>query len=304
MINVKTGRISSFKGMAIYRRWTPSSNIPVKGVIQIIHGMMEHGGRYEPFAHWMCQNGYVVYALDLQGHGQTAGGIEELGKIPKEGWGRWLEDIQLMTQEIQGEWINQPIILLGHSMGAFLALHAVKQNPKAYHKIILSGASYKSPWILKASQFLATILCAIRGKNKPGYMLHILSFFGFNRGLKPRKTSMDWLSSDATIPKNYIVDPYCGFIVSNKFFQELFRGFRALCQKPFYDVFPKNIPILIISGEKDPLNSAGNPIQKLLALLESSGIQEVSTHIYSKQRHEVLNEVEKERVFQDILQFI
>jgi len=283
--------------------WEPEIN-PI-GIIQIFHGMAEHGGRYQNFAYYMNEKGFVVCANDHRGHGKTAGSLDNVGYIGKDGFNKIVEDEYLIMNFLKEKYGNFPIVIFGHSFGSFVAQEFMIRYGKEVNGVILSGSSAVKELPLKFGYALAFIEKSLFGEKKRSKILDKLTFGSYNKRVKGDKLSkFEWLSTDKEEVKKYEEDPYCGGIFTAGFFYYFFRGLLNIFKPQRLMKIPKDLPLLIISGEEDPVGEYGKLVKRLYELYRGMGLKRVDIKLYPGKRHELLNEVGKEEVYKDIFAWI
>ncbi|MDW8247115.1 MAG: alpha/beta hydrolase [Sandaracinaceae bacterium] len=282
-------------------RWVPPS--PLRGIVQIAHGMAEHAGRYAPFAKCLNQSGYGAYANDHRGHGKSAKSTEELGHFAdKDGWELVQGDALALSDRIRSEHPELPLILFGHSMGSFVALSLLQRFPERYSGMILSGSTLPGGWLERLGLQIARFEGLRLGKRGRSPLISFLSFGLFNFEFAPARTPFDWLSSDPQAVDAYVADPLCGFRCTNQLWIDLLEGLRSIVQRGFAKV-PKNFPIHLIAGERDPVSKGGRGVRALADWLKASGLERVTLKIYPG-RHELLHERNREEVMREIVQVL
>ncbi|MCC5942266.1 MAG: alpha/beta hydrolase [Balneolaceae bacterium] len=291
---------STGKSLYLYT-WTPPRK-PVAAV-QIIHGMAEHAGRYNQFANFLTKSGYVVIAHDHRGHGKTD--PDQLGFVEEEkGFELLTENVHDVYQHLKETYPDLPVIMLGHSMGSFLLQRLLQTSEVHPDGIIYSGSNGKPPFTLHAGILISSILKKVFGADAKSPLLEKLSFGAYNKTFKPNRTEFDWLSRDNEMVDLYIDDPLCGFTCTTSFYYQLFTGIKAIhSHKPFAD-HSKEIPILVLSGDHDPVSNMGKGIKNLEKTIRNSGIHELDVQLYPGGRHEMLNETNREEVMVTILEWI
>lgn len=286
-------------------RWAAGILKSTKGIVLILHGMAEHARRYQWFAHALTQEGYLVFAYDQRGHGQTGGQSKSLGFFSSEnGWSRVVRDVDEVIAEIRTHNGMKPLFLLGHSMGSFIAQSYAGFRGEKLSGLILSGTSWEPNIALNAGKMVAKLFSKLLGKQSKGTVLQKIIFGGYNRKIKNAKTDFDWLSCDPLTVKAYIADQLCGFICTNQFFIDLFSGILHAISKTNITKIHRDLPVLFFSGLDDPLSRRGSCIDKLADMYQSAGIRTVDVKLYSGKRHETLNEIGREEVFQDIVEWL
>ena len=282
--------------------WLPADLQACKGVIQLSHGMAEHALRYGYLATTFNQAGYAVYAHDHRGHGATLQAPEDTGFFAtKNGWPLVVNDLFLLNQRIKKEHPDQPIILLGHSMGTFIAQQYIAEHGDTLAGVILSATIDNAGFLRHIGLLVAKIERLRLGQRGQSKLLNAMSFGDFNKPFKPNRTEFDWLSRDTTEVDKYIADPLCGFIVTTQLWIDLLQGLGKMAKTLTRSTIPKDLPILLISGGNDPVTQKGKTVKKLQKRYQQLGLQSVNTHIYPEGRHESFNEVNKEEVIKDLI---
>ena len=283
------------------REWLPEEGI--KAVIQISHGMAEHSGRYAEFAEYMVSEGFGVFANDHRGHGQTEKDPEKLGYLADEnGWQKVLDDLLIITNNIHKKYPNVPVILLGHSFGSMLARSfMIKYGDKA-DGYIISGTTETKGLLLATGKFISGLQGFFKNKKSPSKLMTTMSFGKFNNYFKPNKTEFDWLSHDEERNKDYVDDPFCGTVFSNRFFHDMLDMLSFLNKN--YTKSVKNKPILMFSGEKDPVGEFSKAVKSVYNKLKQAGVKDLTLKLYKDGRHEMLNETNRKEVYKDITEWI
>lgn len=269
----------------------------VIGRFHILHGMGEHGGRYDAFATMLCEQGYFVTMHDHRGHGKTAELNGKLGYFADEnGFERVVEDVYDVIQNVRYDYKKVPIFIFGHSMGSFIARRFIQVYGEIVDGCILCGTGATTT-MHKVGNMLAKTMAKTKGKDVRGDLLNELSLGSFNKQFKNTKTAFDWLTSDEEEVQKYIADPYCGFIPTIQFFADLTDGLIMINRKEENARIPKNLPILLISGSADPVGNNGKGVYKVANQLKNAGAQNVIVYLFEEMRHEILNERNKQQVF-------
>lgn len=299
----------TFKGgedLEIYvYKWMPEGNVNIKGVVQIAHGMAETAARYERFAKFLTDNGYAVYINDHRGHGKTAKTIENVGYLADEDGFKWLvEDVHKLTGIIKEENPKVPVFLLGHSMGSFVAQRYIQLYGSELKGAILSGSNGKQGIMLDIGMFIAKREIKKNGRRAKSDKLNAMSFGSYNNSFKPNRTEFDWLSRDNEEVDKYINDPFCGSVFTCGFFYDFLKGLKEIESKENLRSVPKNLPIYIFSGEKDPVGKNVKGVMKLINTYKNLNINNVDYKFYKDGRHEMLNETNKDEVMKDVITWI
>ena len=290
------------EGLDIYTyKWEDENIKKPKAVIQIAHGMAETAQRYETFAKVLTKNGYIVYINDHRGHGKTAKIIENVGHLAeKEGFRCLVEDMYTLTNIIKKENEDLPIYLFGHSMGSFASQRYIMDYSNNLSGLILCGSNGKQGIILNLAHLIINHEIKKYGRRFKSNKINNL-IFGGEIIRRNEKTKFDWLSRDKEQVEKYINDPFCGVVCSCGFFYDLVQGLKEIEDKENLKKVPLNIPIYIISGDKDPIGKNGKGVLRLRDRYIKLGVKDVTCKLYKDGRHELLNEINREEVFEDII---
>ena len=277
----------------------------VKGVVQLVHGSCEYATRYNVFAKFLMTRGYIVYANDHRGHGKSVNSMEELGYFKdKDGWKMIIEDTYVLTQYIRQNHPNKKIILLGHSMGSFIARHYAIEYGSTIDALILSGTAHYSNLELKLGHLIATKDVKGGKAHNRNKVIDTLSYSSFHRQFRKEKDSFSWLTRDKQIRDDARKDEYFGFKFTSGAFKDMFEGLMVITNENEMAKMPKELPIYILSGANDPVGKNGRMVKKTYELFKKNGMKNVTLKLYPNMRHEILNEIGKEEVYKDILEWI
>ncbi len=284
------------------RSWVPENTAP-RAVLQLTHGMAEHIDRYDDFAAFLNDHAYLVVGQDHAGNGKSVGENGMNGYFgEKDGWTNLVEDMRSIYKLTKKEYPDIPYILMGHSMGSFLARTYASRYGNDMDAFIFSGTAGKNP-ALPIAKLIARNEIKKHGRKGSGEKLDKLAFGSYAKAIPDAKTAFDWLSHDEAIVDAYIQDPKCGFVFTLGGFSDLFDGLGEIQQKDWASKVPMK-PIFILSGACDPVGGKNAKGPKEVAnALRSSG-HSVDVSIYENGRHEMLNEHEKQTVYSDILTFL
>ena len=298
-------QFESLEGQQIFvHKWLEEGESP-RGVVQIAHGMAEHSGRYERFARELVKNGYIVYAHDHRGHGRTAGLAGEMGHFSDDnGWNLVVEDMYQLTGIIREEYPDLPIFLFGHSMGSLLSRDYISKYGQLLTGVILAGTVGDPGFAGRVGTFLARLERKLMGTRKRSVLINKLSFGGYNKTFQPARTEFDWLSRDKNEVDNYIDDPYCGNPCSTGFYYDLLSGIQSINKMDNINKVPKDLPIYFISGEQDPAGEMSKGVLGVYQKYKKAGLKEIRYKFYPEARHELLNEINRQEVFQDIINWL
>lgn len=275
---------------------------PIANVI-VVTGMAEHAARYEDFANFLNKNGYNVYCVDHYGQGLTAGSEDKLGYVPESFFSKSVKDIDDLVTRLRASLI--PTYIFAHSMGSFMLQDYIQRYTAHVNKVILCGTSGPNAKLLYfTGHKLSRLLVHKKNRDDAGHFFHKLSFGGYNKKIKDAKTSNDWLSENDENVAKYNADPYCNFVPSKGFYREFLKGNNRLYKKKFLKKIRKDMSVLLIAGEDDPVGQYGKGPIKLAQLYKKLGLEDVQLILYPHMRHEILNEKGHQQVYDDVLKFL
>lgn len=290
------------KGMIHGCRWEPEG-VP-RAVLQIVHGVAEHAARYDGFATFMAKQGFLVVAEDHMGHGGSIGDSGIPGYFDG-GWFKAVADCHRLLSYTRMEQPNVPYILLGHSMGSFLVRTMLMKYPKCgANAAILSGTAWMHRGIINTGYATASLICKTEGPDSHNRMLHNMMFGGYNRRVEHKRTEYDWLTRDSSCVDAYIADPLCGFTVTASLAREMMLGLRYIQEPENLSKMRKDMPVLFLSGSDDPVGGYGEGVTKAWKEFTKAGMKKCDIRLYPLCRHELLNEINKEEVYDYILQWL
>ncbi len=286
-------------------KWFPEKKVPILGIVQLNHGMAEHKERYKPFAEFLTKHGFIVYIHDHRGHGKTAKDESEIGYFaPKNGWDIVVDDIHTLTLKIKRKYPNIPLFLFGHSMGSLLVRDYITKFDENLSGVILSGTAGNPKILGKVGLKIAQTEASRLGPKRRSKLLTYLTFGNFNKKFKPTRTHFDWLSRDNQQVDQYIKDPFCGFICTVSFFQDLIKGTISINKEEKIKKIKKDLPILILSGSLDPVGRNTKGVKQVYKNYRKQGINNITLDFYKNARHELLNEINRINIMEDILSWI
>ena len=265
--------------------WSNIIGAPV-GVVQIAHGLAEHGERYDRFAKALNAAGFLVHAVDHRGHGRTANG--RLGDFNAAGFGGLIADVAQFGAALRAVHPNLPLFLFGHSMGSFAAQAAMLDHAAIWSGVVLSGST--------ALDVLAAGMASAPADAPSGLA-------AFNAGFVHR-TGYEWLSRDAAEVDAYVADPWCGWDVPDGVIPSLFAPAARLADPAQLARIRSDLPVLIASGHADPLAGGGALLQLLGQRYREAGLTDVTVRLYPDGRHEILNESNRDEVTADIVNWL
>lgn len=283
-------------------RWAPEGE--PKAVLQIVHGIAEFVERYDTFANYLNSLGYLVVAEDHMGHGQSINGDGIQGYF-HGGWFTAVEDTYRLLQDTRKEYPGIPYILFGHSMGSFMARTILCKYPDSgIAAAVICGTAWQPAFALPALIKVIDGICQKNGETLPDEKLQSMVFGGYNRKVEHPRTAYDWLTRDAKIVDDYISHPLCGFTASAGLLREMMRGIHFIEQPRNLAAMRRDLPVFLIAGGDDPVGSYGKGIHQCVKAFRKAGMTDVSVRVYPLCRHEILNEINKEEIFEDVVQWI
>jgi alpha-beta hydrolase superfamily lysophospholipase len=299
----KTSFITCSDGhqMPVYS-WLPGTE--PAGVVLISHGMAEYALRYSPIASLLLQENFAVYAYDQRGHGNAVSNIDQLGIAEPAWFYKQVEDISAAVLYLRQHHSGKKIFLLGHSMGSFLCQRYFQLHGREIDGLILSATNGKNDPLLGTGISVAWLQMKLFGSTYRSKLIDSLSFGKFNAAFKPNRTVNDWLSRDNDEVDKYVADPLCGFVCSALFFYYFFSGIKDALQTNNIKTIPANVPVYAFAGDKDPVGLQGKGFLELIKKWKAAGSTDISYHLYKDGRHEMLNEINRHEVVNDLVNWL
>ena len=302
LYETKKIRFPSADGKRYVTGWIYIPTTKPVGILQICHGMCEYIGRYERFIKDMVQKGFVVCGHDHIGHGESSD-PEDYGYFgPKDGYRNLVQDLHAMTGIVKKEHPGLPCFLFGHSMGSFVSRLYLSEYAYELSGVIICGTGGPNP-LSTLGIPVCGLVAGIRGEKHRSKMLDHMAFGSFNKKFQQR-TDKDWLTRDEEIVDRYRKDDKCMFLFTASGYKELSKLSKKANHPEWYRSLDKNLPMLLISGDMDPVGDYGSGVKKVYENLKKTGISDVSMKLYPDARHELLNEINYDEVFTDILTWI
>ena len=278
--------------------------VEVRGIVQLSHGMCEYFSRYTAFAKYLCGLGFIACGNDHIGHGASVSRTADLGFFAaRDGWKYLVEDVKHLTDLMQRRYPDLPYFLLGHSMGSLIArLYLLDYGEKLSGCILIGtvGPIAASGSIVH----LADSVARSRGITYRSGLLSNLVFKGFNRKIKQPKTVFDWLSRDEAAVDLYNEDPLCGFVPTAGLLHDMMNGIAFVTQPKNIARMKKDLPILFVSGDCDPVGEQGRGVIRAYKCFLKAGMKDVTMKLYHGGRHEMLNETNRAEVYEDVLSWL
>lgn len=265
-----------------------------KAVVQIIHGMQEHAKRYDHVAKELNKAGFIVFASDLRGHGETVGDVKFLGHTNGDIFKEIVEDQKIITKMLCEKY-NLPVYVLGHSFGSFITQRYV-QECNLSKKAVICGSAYTKTALMKAGQIFAYITGFFKGNHTTAKFIESLSFGSYKKQFEDG----NWLVTDKQVFEDYKADPYCGTPFPACFYKSMFKNVTANYKN--LKNIDKEQKIFLIAGDKDPVGSNGKSVEKLFEVYKKNSV-DVQLKLYKNDKHEILNGENKAEVIKDVIEF-
>lgn len=274
----------------------------IRGVVQISHGMAEYSNRYAGFALELCKSGYAVFISDHIGHGSSVTDKNMLGFFGENGEDTFVEDMKALTDIIKNEYNDLPLYLLGHGMGSLIARKYTAKYGYLLDGVIYTGTSGQNPALGVGIQLANTLI----KQNGPYYrseLLDTIAFGTYNRKTEKR-TDCDWVSRDTKEVDKFIADDLCGYKYTVSGMKALFLTLKAVSTRRWYNSVPLSMPILLLSGSMDPIGDYSKGVNEVYKTLKKTGHKYVTMKLYDGARHEILNEINRKEVYEDIIRWL
>ncbi len=276
-----------------------------RGIIQIAHGIAEHIERYDDFALFLAENGFVVFGNDHLGHGKSINDESELGFFAEEGgWEMAVKDMRSLHDLAVAEFPGIPCFLFGHSMGSFLTRTYIIHHRSGLDGVIISGTGQQAKALVMGGKMLGKMEIKKKGAKYKSDMLNNIAFGKYNDGFDTPRTISDWLSRDEAAVDKYIEDPLCGYIPSASLFYDMMCGIDFITKPRNVQRMKKDLPVYFMSGDADPVGENGKGVLRAYKSFLAAGMRDVTVKLYHEGRHEMLNELNKEEVYKDILNWL
>lgn len=279
--------------------WDPEGE--PKAVLQIIHGMTEYIGRYDEFASFLADHGFCVVGNDHIGHGDSVNSPDDYGYFrEKNGNKCLLEDIRTLQEMTRKKYPDVPYFILGHSMGSFLARQYIARYGDGLAGAVIMGTGSQPAATLSSAMLLCRLIALARGWKYRSQLIKNMASGNYNKRCGD-KTPAEWLSKNDENKAAYLSNPKCTFIFTVNGYYNLFYSFKDCQDKKTVAKIRKDLPILIVSGAEDPVGNYGKGVEQAYKLYQDAGIEDLQMKLYEGDRHEILNELDREQVYQDLL---
>lgn len=269
---------------------------PPSAILQVIHGVSEHIGRYGALANNLTAGGIAVAGNDHLGHGGSMADGKKGYFSEKDGWTHVCRDALSFTGKLIDEYPGTPLFILGHSMGSFITRTLMINGlPDNVRGIILTGTGHQSPLITIPGKMFAGLEYNRSGKNgwSSSKRIEKLAFGAYNKRFSPNRTTHDWISSDNSEVDIYLNDELCGFPPSTGLFIDMLDGLDFIRKQKNINGINKNTPILMMSGEEDPVGNMGRGVQKVYRSYKKAGVMDIQLVLFPGSRHEIFHDKSK-----------
>nr|WP_300865969.1 alpha/beta hydrolase [uncultured Acetatifactor sp.] len=286
-------------------RYRPEDTGQVRCVLQVVHGMAEYAERYEEFAAYLVERGFVVTGDDHLGHGKSVGQGGKQGYFceqdPATVLVRDVHRLKKLTEEL---YPGVPYVLMGHSMGSFITRNYLCRYGTGISGAVIMGTGMQPKAVLDMARLVAGIQKLFCGSGHVSRLLDRLAFGGYGRGITDRRTAFDWLSRDRERVDRYIADPMCGFTFTVNGFGALFELVLRLYSPENLAAVPRELPVFMVAGVADPVGDYGKGVRRAYDSLVAAGLTDIRLKLYPGGRHELLNETNRSQVMQDICRWV
>lgn len=288
------------------RSWMPENGAP-RGVVQIVHGIVEHIGRYDAFARFLAEHGFLVTGDDHLGHGLSVADESGYGYFSDQGgWGHIVADLKTLHDRTAAEHPGIPYFLLGHSMGSFLTRTYLINCPQGLTGALITGTGQQPGALVSAGLALIAVERRLHreGLHYRSKLVDNICFGAYNKKFAPNRTSCDWVCSDEKVVDDKLADPASSFVPTLGAFREMLHGIRYIQKPANLARMDKALPVFFFSGDQDPVGDMGKGAKKAYQSFLDAGCGDVSLKLYPGGRHEMLNEINRDEVWDDVLQWL
>ena len=279
--------------------WKPEGEI--KAVLQMCHGMVEYIDRYDAFAGFLNGKGYYVVGHDHLGHGESVQSDDLHGYFHESRGNEYvIGDIHKLRVMTQKRYPDVPYFMLGHSMGSFLIRQYMELYGGGLSGVIVMGTGFFPAVVLGAGRMLCRGIAAVKGWHYRSELIDNMAFGSYNKKFEPARTDKDWLTKDEQIVDAYRTNPWCTFRFTVNAYYQMFRGIQFAQKKKNIRRIPADLPLFLVAGGDDPVGNFGKSVQRVYETYKKCGMHDVSIKLYENDRHEILNETDREMVYEDI----
>jgi alpha-beta hydrolase superfamily lysophospholipase len=266
--------------------WAAARGQTGAGVVVLVYGMGEHLRRYDRVARALTARGFEVYGHDHRGHGASLARDDEPGQLGPNGWSALVDDLNLVIAQAKSDHPHVPVVIVAHSMGSFATQQFLLDHAAEIDAVALTGT-------------------AALDRLEPALDLSgDLDLSAFNAPFQPARTDFDWLSRDESVVDAYLADPLCGFGIDAASAKDMFVGARRLANPAEVERMPHDLPMYVAAGSKDPVSGGLTLLWALVDRYRAAGLTDITVRVYDDGRHEILNEINRAEVIDDLLQWL
>lgn len=281
--------------------WIPEGE--PKAVLQICHGMTEHIERYSEFANFLAEHGYYVVGHDHLGHGKSVASADKLGFFHEKNGNEYVvADIHQLRKDTQKKYPGVPYFMMGHSMGSFLVRQYIGLYGQGLSGAIIMGTGDQPNLILGAGKMVCKVIAALKGWEYRSKLVDSMAAGGYDKQVKGEGES--WLSRNPANVEKYKDDPLSGYMFTVNAYYHMFSGMARMNKQEKAGKIPKELPIYFVAGAEDPVGNFGKAVENVYNRYRKCGQKDVEIKLYKDDRHEILNEDDREQVYQDILAWL
>lgn len=283
--------------------WKPEGD--VRALLQISHGMTEYVKRYEELAEYLTARGILVFGNDHLGHGQSVLNEAEWGFFASgDASAKVVTDLHTLSLKLRKEYMNVPYFLLGHSMGSFMARRYAMTYGAELDGAIFVGTGNQPTGLVGFGKALVSFLSIFFGERHKSKLVEKIMFGAYNKRFEPVKTQYDWLSRNEENVEKYKNDKACTFLFTLNGYKTLFSTILFIEKRMNILKIPAKLPVLLLAGEDDPVGDYGKAVRQVYMIYKQRGIKDLSIKLYPKDRHEVLNEIDRKEVYTYLYQWL
>ena len=283
--------------------WIPEEQ--PRAIFQMCHGMAEYIDRYNDFAEFLSLNGYYVVGHDHLGHGKSIRSTEQLGFFDEKNGNEYvIADIHKLRVQTEKKYPNLPYFIMGHSMGSFLVRQYIGIYGAGLSGAIVMGTGEQPTSLLKAGRTLCRLLALLHGWDWHSQLVDGMVAGGYEKHFADEPDGSNWLSRNPENVRKYRNDPMCGFMFTVNAYYHMFSGMIKMNQQEKEGKISKKLPVLFIAGKEDPVGNYGKSVENVYKKYKQCGMQDVKLKLYENDRHEILNELDREQVFIDIWKWL
>ncbi len=274
-------------------------------MVQLVHGVAEHIARYDAFASFLAENGWAVAGDDHLGHGRTVTDEKELGWFAQsDGWRCVVEDEKKLRDSLRDQYPDLPLVLFGHSMGSFIARTLLGWYPGGCAVCVLSGTGHQPDVVCRFGRLMSSLEIRRHGSQYRSQTLQNLAFGGYLKKIDDPISPNAWVCRDEAVIRAYDADPFCAFTATAGLMHDMMVGLQIIGRDRHMALMDKSVPVLFVSGDMDPVGGYGKGVRHVADRFQKAGMRDVTVKLYPGMRHEILNELGKQQVWDDLLEWI